>query len=87
MRRLHAMELPVAGVQSNRDQINSGSGEVRSHFNVKDEQSEMLQAAMEYASEAASKERLPKSPIKIADNRGQTLARYIHKKRGAIPAV
>ena len=42
---------------------------------------------MEYASEAASKERLPKSPIKIADNRGQTLARYIHKKRGAIPAV
>ena len=55
-------------MQSNRDQINSGSGEVRSHFNVKDEQSEMLQAAMEYASEAASKERLPKSPIKIADN-------------------
>ena len=42
---------------------------------------------MEYASEAAAKERLPKSPIKIADNRGQTLARYIHKKRGAMPVV
>ena len=35
---------------------------------------------MEFASQVAREEILPKSPIKVAD-RGQNLAKYIHKKR------